>query len=117
MRLFILIALSVRRRKQMISVAIDGIAQQATSGERLIDVINRAGAKLPQVCYHPQLGPIETCDACMVEIDGRLARACATTVSDGLVARTTSEKASAAQRQAFHRILSNHLPYCTVCDL
>ena len=50
----------------MISVTVDGIPQEAMSGERLIDVINRAGVKLLQVCYHPQLGPIETCDTCMV---------------------------------------------------
>ena len=35
--------------------------------ERLIDVINRSGASVPQVCYHRQLGPIQTCDTCMVE--------------------------------------------------
>ena len=35
-------------------------------GERLIDIINRSGNMIPQVCYHPQLGPIQTCDTCMV---------------------------------------------------
>jgi formate dehydrogenase major subunit len=100
----------------MLSVTIDGVVQQATSGERLIDVINRAGVKISQVCYHSQLGPIQTCDTCMVEINGRLVRACATRVSAGMSAFTKSEKAGAAQREAFDRILSNHVLYCTVCD-
>jgi formate dehydrogenase major subunit len=100
----------------LISVTVDCIVGEATSGERLIDVINRAGAKLPQVCYHPQLGPIQTCDTCMVEINGRLVRACATTVSPGMAVSTQTEKAAAAQREAFDRILSNHVLYCTVCD-
>jgi formate dehydrogenase major subunit len=100
----------------MIPVTIDGVVQEATSGERLIDVINRVGVKISQVCYHPQLGPIQTCDTCMVEIDGQLVRACATSVSANMKVLTKSEKAGAAQREAFNRILSNHVLYCTVCD-
>src|ERR1700704_5647010 len=100
----------------MISVTIDGVAQEAQAGERLIDVVNRTGSKVPQVCYHPQLGPIQTCDTCMVEIDGQLFRACATAVADGLSVDTRSKAADAAQREAYDRILGNHMLYCTVCD-
>ena len=99
-----------------VSVTIDGAVQIAVEGERLIDLVNRVGGKVPQVCYHPQLGPIQTCDTCMVEVNGTLTRACATTVSEGMSVVTSSAKASAAQREAFDRILGNHLLYCTVCD-
>ena len=81
----------------MIRVTIDGVVQETQAGERLIDVVNRTGSKVPQVCYHPQLGPIQTCDTCMVEIDGQLFRACATAVSDGLIVDTKSETAAPAQ--------------------
>ena len=100
----------------MINVTIDGTSLIAKKDERLIDLINRNEIKLPQVCYHAQLGPIQTCDTCMVEVDGKLIRACATTVVEGMEIQTGSEKASAAQREAFNRILSNHVLYCTVCD-
>jgi len=100
----------------VVRLTIDGVVQEATSGERLIDVINRAGVKISQVCYHPQLGPIQTCDTCMVETNGRLVRACATIVSAGMEISTKSDKAGAAQREAFDRILTNHVLYCTVCD-
>jgi formate dehydrogenase major subunit len=100
----------------MITVTIDGVAHQASNGERLIDVINRVGLQISQVCYHPQLGPIQTCDTCMVESNGQLVRACATTTSAGMEVFTKSAKASSAQQEAFGRILSNHVLYCTVCD-
>jgi formate dehydrogenase major subunit len=100
----------------MIAVTIDGVAHEAITGERLIDVINRAGINIAQVCYHPQLGPIQTCDTCMVETNGHLTRACAAIVSAGMEVLTNSAKAAAAQREAFGRILSNHVLYCTVCD-
>jgi formate dehydrogenase major subunit len=100
----------------MISITVNGSSHPAEPGERLVDAINRIGTKIPQVCYHPQLGPIQTCDTCLVEVNGRLARACGTGVTDGMVVSTDSPKASAAQHEAFDRILGNHLLYCTVCD-
>ncbi len=99
-----------------IRITIDGLIREAMPEERLIDLINRIGEEVPQVCYHPQLGPIQTCDTCLVEVNGGLARACATTVADGMHVDTKSARANAAQREAFDRILGNHLLYCTVCD-
>ncbi|WP_412761830.1 hypothetical protein [Peribacillus simplex] len=29
---------------------------------------------VPNVCYHPGLGPIETCDTCLVSVNGELNR-------------------------------------------
>jgi len=100
----------------VVNVVINGVIQKAEQNELLIDFINRAGVPLPHICYHPQLGPVQTCDACMIEVDGRLVRACATQVTDGMAISTTSATARVAQGEAFDRILSNHMLYCTVCD-
>jgi formate dehydrogenase major subunit len=100
----------------MTSVEVDGQVLEAKPEERLLELLNRAGTKVPQVCYHPQLGPIQTCDTCMVEADGNLVRACATTVRAGMKVSTTSASVVSAQRQAFDQILGNHMLYCTVCD-
>ena len=98
------------------AILVNGSPCPVKPGEILIDAINRAGMELPQVCYHHQLGPIQSCDTCMVEVDGKLVRACGTTVEEGMTVVTESARASAAQREAFDRILGNHLLYCTVCD-
>src|SRR2546425_2694914 len=98
------------------TILINGSPNDAHAGERLIDVIGRAGVELPHLCYHPQLGPIQTCDTCLVEIDGELVRACATPVSQDMSVRTTTPRAQSARAEAFDRILTNHLLYCTVCD-
>lgn len=97
-------------------ITIDGTQTTAYAGERLIDAINWNGKDLPQVCYHPRLGPIQTCDTCIIEIDGALARACGASVSGGMNIVTESAKVKAAQHEAFDRILGNHMLYCTVCD-
>src|SRR5256885_1533341 len=100
----------------MIPIFIDGAEIHAEVGEPVIDIMNRAGVPLPQVCYHPQLGPIQTCDTCIVAVGGKLARACATAVEPGMKVSTTVAAACAARAEAFDRILQNHQLYCTVCD-
>jgi formate dehydrogenase major subunit len=100
----------------MTEISIDGVKFEAQAGARLIDAINLAGVPLSQVCYHPQLGPIQTCDTCMVEVNGELVRACATVVEPAMRVSTTTGDAHAARTEAFDRILRNHQLYCTVCD-
>jgi formate dehydrogenase major subunit len=100
----------------MATINVNGSKLESRPGERLIDLLIRSGIEIPHVCYHKQLGPIQTCDTCLVEIGGKLQRACAVDAADGLEIQTKSAKAIAAQQGAFDRILSNHLLYCTVCD-
>ena len=100
----------------MTQISINGAEFEAVAGSRLIDAINHAGVHLSQVCYHPQLGPIQTCDTCIVEVDGELVRACASVVAPGMKVCTTVPEAEAARTEAFDRILRNHDLYCTVCD-
>jgi formate dehydrogenase major subunit len=100
----------------MPQISIDGTEFEAVAGGHLIDAINHAGVHLPQVCYHPQLGPIQTCDTCIVEVNGELVRACASSVAPGMKVSTTVPEAKAARTEAFDRILRNHELYCTVCD-
>ncbi|WP_157448716.1 formate dehydrogenase subunit alpha [Deinococcus peraridilitoris] len=99
-----------------LQVTVNGTPQRARAGEPLLEVINRAGLEIPQVCYHPQLGPIQTCDTCLVEVNGELVRSCGTPVTEGLSVRTETEAARRSRAAAFDKILGNHLLYCTVCD-
>ena len=103
------------------SILVNGETVPAHAGEYLIEAINRYcdsrhTKRVPQVCYLPQMGPIQSCDTCMVKVDGTLVRACATPVTDSMKVETEGLEVDVAQREAFDRILGNHLLYCTVCD-
>jgi formate dehydrogenase major subunit len=102
-------------------LTIDGQPVPVRSGELLIEVLNLHAKThdrkpVPQVCYLPQMGSIETCDTCMVKVNGELVRACGTRATAGMVVETAGEAVDIAQREAFDRILQNHMLYCTVCD-
>ena len=103
------------------TIQVNGGPIPAHNGELLIEALNRdAHAKtlkrIPQLCYLPAMGPIQTCDTCMVELDGTLTRACATYVTAGMTVVTEGHAVDTAQREAFDRVLQNHELYCTVCD-
>src|ERR1035437_2542665 len=80
------------------SITLDGASVPAATGELFVEAVNRSLPKrnLSQVCYLPQMGPIETCDTCMVEVDGELVRASATSVVSGMNVTTESARPSAA---------------------
>jgi len=52
----------------------------------------------------------------MVEVNGKLVRSCTCEITPGLSVDSKSKHVDAARREAFDRILGNHLLYCTVCD-
>src|SRR5438094_10418863 len=85
-------------------ILINDFPIDATDGERLIDVISRFGVKIRQLCYHPQLGAIQTCDTCMVRIDGELVRACGAAVSQNMSVRTQRQRARSAREEPYGRI-------------
>lgn len=99
-----------------LGITAGGFDQEAKADERLLDVINCSGSKVPQAGYHPQLGPTQACDTCMVEVDGCLAGTCATTGSAGMSVRTNYAAGGDAQRAAFDPFLGNHLLSRTVCS-
>ena len=103
------------------TVMVNGRAVDAHAGEMLIEALNRDAAHRndkapPQVCYVPQMGPIQSCDTCMVKVNGKLVRACGTPVTTNMIVATEGLDVDVAQREAFDRILQNHMLYCTVCD-
>ena len=102
-------------------ITINGVSANAHSGELLIETLCRAAVAgsqkvIPHLCYLSQMDPIQTCDTCMVEVNGDLVRACATHVAPGMQVLTEGERPDIAQREAFDRVLQNHELYCTVCD-
>ena len=113
------------------TILVNGRTVEAHAGEWLIETLKRAATGTsfekqeggliaegvpPHVCYLTQMGPIQSCDTCMVKVDGKLVRACSTPVAGSMKVETEGYEVDVAQREAFDRILGNHMLYCTVCD-
>ncbi|XNQ39742.1 formate dehydrogenase subunit alpha [Bacillus sp. 1P10SD] len=98
------------------NVLINGTEHEVEKGTRILDYLLKQEMEHPHVCYSEVLGPVQSCDTCMCEVNGSIMRACSTVVEDGMDILTSSEVAKKAQEEAMDRILENHLLYCTVCD-
>ncbi|BFI75653.1 formate dehydrogenase subunit alpha [Sulfurisphaera ohwakuensis] len=82
----------------------------------ILDLLRENNIYIPHICYNEGLIPIQSCDTCLVEVNGKLVRACSTTVTDGMNIVTHSERAVNARKKAVERILKYHKLYCTVCE-
>lgn len=98
------------------TLSVDGQSVAVAADGSVLSAILAQTEDFPHICYHPALGPIETCDTCIAEVDGVLVRTCSTPVREGMTVKTKSVAARYARKEAMDRILHNHELYCTVCD-
>ncbi|MFE1244277.1 formate dehydrogenase subunit alpha [Fictibacillus sp. NPDC058756] len=98
------------------SIKINGSEVKANKDQTILNLLTDSPDQVPHVCYHPSLGPIETCDTCIVKVNGEFVRACSTTLKEGDEVDTNSDEVKEAQVIGMDRILFNHELYCTVCD-
>jgi formate dehydrogenase major subunit len=106
----------IRDYGKRVTVRAQGEAVEAREGEWALEALLRTGFDIPHVCYHESLGPIQTCDTCLVEVGGELVRSCALPVAEGLELRPDTPRAVAARAEATQRLLATHDLYCTICD-
>src|SRR5438270_2122213 len=84
-----------------LNISLDGASVAANEGELLVEAILRH-KEIPHICYHsPLMGPIQTCDTCIVEVDGQLVRSCGTKVGAQMKVVTESKRAKDARSEAF----------------
>ncbi len=97
-------------------VTIDGERIQVKGSGTVMEMLKALNIPIPDVCFHPSLGAIETCNTCIVKVNGNLVRSCSTEIKSGDVVETGTKETKDAQVIAMDQILHNHELYCTVCD-
>jgi NADH-quinone oxidoreductase subunit G len=102
----------------MPSLTIDGREVSVPAGTTVIQAAERLGIFVPRYCYHPGLSIAGNCRICLVEVEKspKLQIACNLPISEGMVVRTTSEKAKDGRRAVLEFLLANHPLDCPVCD-
>jgi formate dehydrogenase major subunit len=94
-----------------ISFSLDGKTVTAEPGETIWQVAKRQGNTIPHLCLKDADGyrPDGNCRACMVEIDGErtLASSCNRQPRDGMVVKTTSQRARSARNMVMELLLAD----------
>ena len=90
-----------------IKINLDGKDYLVEAGTNLLEFIRSRNTFVPAICYNESMGPIQTCDTCMVEINGDIARACGTSIESSMTVNTYNHHVKTSQKEALDRILEN----------
>lgn len=96
---------------------IDGIPVEINGEKNLLELIRKAGIKLPTFCYHSELSIYGACRMCMVENQwGGLDAACSTPPKAGMEIRTNTGRLRKYRKMILELLLANHCRDCTTCN-
>ncbi len=94
------------------TLTLDGQPVTATVGETLLQSARRAGLDIPTLCYLDQCGALNTCQVCLVKVNGRLVPSCGTKAEPGMVVESETEEVHEARRTALELLFSDHVGDC-----
>lgn len=101
----------------MINLIIDGKQVEVAEGTTILDAAKTIGLEIPTLCYLEGVNHIGSCRLCVVEVEGmeKLPTSCNTTVKEGMVVNTKSERVTEARKTVLNLLLSNHHQDCFSC--
>lgn len=103
--------------KKMINLTIDDVPVTVEEGTTILVAAEKAGIKIPTLCYLKNLNGIGACRMCLVEATGArgLVAACVYPVAEGMKVVTNSYKVIGARRKNLELLISNHRKDCSDC--
>ncbi|MFO7611961.1 MAG: NADH-dependent [FeFe] hydrogenase, group A6 [Clostridia bacterium] len=101
----------------MVNVKINNRPVLVPEGTSILLAARDTGITIPNLCYHPDQEVKANCRVCVVEVDGykTLQAACATSVREGMIIRTNTQKVRQARKVVIELLLANHDMNCTAC--
>ncbi|MEM7772808.1 MAG: bidirectional hydrogenase complex protein HoxU [Cyanobacteria bacterium P01_A01_bin.37] len=89
----------------------------AREGETLLDAARDADISIPTLCYLEGVSTVGACRLCLVEIEGnsKLLPACVTTVEEGMVVQTQTERLQRYRRMIVELLFAEGNHVCAVC--
>ena len=95
-----------------VTLTIDGREVQVEAGQTVLDAARKLGLDIPTLCYLEKCGPLTSCLACVVKINGKVVPSCATVATQGMVVESETDEVREARRTAMELLLSDHVGDC-----
>ncbi len=97
---------------ETLNLTIDGRSVTVPPGESVLGAARKLGIDIPTLCYLEKCGPLNTCQVCLVKINGKLVPSCGTKATPGMVVESESEEVHEARRTALELLFSDHVGDC-----
>ena len=106
------------QEQELVNLTIDDQPVSVPKGSVIWAAALKLGIEVPIYCYHPKMDPLGACRMCFVEVEKmpKLATACTTVVSEGMVVRTDTPRVKKGREGTLEFLLINHPLDCPICD-
>lgn len=101
----------------VVTLTIDENLVSAREGQMVLEVIREQGIAIPTLCYLKGLSEYGGCRLCLVEVAGspKLLAACVTTVQEGMIVQTDTERLRSYRQMTLELLLAERNHICSVC--
>jgi len=98
----------------MVHIRINGHEIEVEAGTSVLKAAEKAGVKVPALCYNEELGHFTSCMLCLVKdaANGRLFPSCSVTTTEGMSVITDDEEIYEARQTGLELLLSEHVGDC-----
>ncbi len=102
----------------MVSVYINNTKVEVEEGATILNAANKAGVKIPTLCYVEGKTPRGACRVCVVEVEGArtLVASCCTPVINNMKVLTNTKRVRQARLTVVELLLSEHDGDCKTCQ-
>lgn len=100
-----------------IKMKINGIEIEVPSNFTVLQAAEKAGIRIPTLCFLKDINAIGACRMCVVEVKGARSNpaACIQAVAEGMEVQTNTPALRASRKMTLELILSNHRMECLGC--
>ena len=105
------------RNTELVNLTIDGRELAVPAGTSIMRAAALADISIPKLCATDSLEAFGSCRMCLVEIAGRkgFPASCTTSVEQGLVVRTQTDRVAKLRRNVMELYISDHPLDCLTC--
>ena len=94
------------------NITIDGRAVEVEPGDSVLAAARKLAIDIPTLCYLEKCGPLNSCQVCLVKMNGKLVPSCGTKATPGMVIESETEEVHEARRTALELLFSDHVGDC-----
>jgi len=101
----------------MTKLTIDNIPVEVPEGTTVLEAAEKAGIRIPTLCYLKDVQALGACRVCVVEVEGAwtLVASCTMPVAENMKVHTNTRRVREARRTVVELLLSEHDGDCQVC--
>ena len=100
-----------------VTIRVDGREVSVPQGTSVMRAAREAGIEIPKLCASDMVDAFGSCRMCLVEVEGRggTPASCTTTVAEGMVVSTQTDRLKQIRRGVMELYLSDHPEDCPAC--